>query len=122
MIFKRVLLITSILIGAIGFSQDVDHPLAIPDSCLFVSNVVTPDFECLDCSYFNPVILCSIEDYKLVIYDRYGEIIFESSRIEDRWYVADVDDGVYVWQITGTMRDSATPFAFEKKGHVCVLK
>ncbi len=122
MIFKRILLIIVLLLSTIGFSQDIDHPLAIPDSCLFVPNAVTPDCEQFGCDYFDPIIGCPIEDYKLVIYNRYGEIIFESNRREDRWWVASVDDGVYVWQITGTMSDSGTPFAVSARGHVVVLK
>lgn len=110
------------MLGTIGFSQDVDHPLAFPDSCLYVPNAVTPDCEQYDCSYFDPIIVCSIENYNLIIYNRYGEIIFESNRRVDRWYVADVDDGVYVWQITGTMSDSGTPFAVSARGNVVVLK
>lgn len=111
------------MLGTIGFSQDAAHPLEIPDSCLFVPSAITPDCDQVGCELFSIYFQCVMTDFKIVIYDRYGELVFESTDIENEWSSDDAEyDGAYTWQITGTMLDSATPFTFEKKGHVCVLK
>jgi len=120
---KKILFVALFLSSIHSFTQDVAHPLEIPDSCLFVPNAITPDCDQVDCGLLTIYFQCEITDFKLVIYNTYGEIVFESTDIENKWSSDEVEgDGVFVWEITGTMSDAGTPFAVSKTGHLVVLK
>ena len=63
------------------------------------------------------------DNYRFMIYNRWGEVIFQTENIEGAWdgdYHGDmVQDGVYVWQIIVTdNRD----IEHEYRGHVTLLK
>jgi len=111
-------------LSMIGFTQDVDHPLEISDSCIVVADTLYSGCgDCFNCGVFQPYFNCPIEDYQLKIYNRWGECIFETQDIYEFWNFTEVRmDGTFYYLITGTMSDSGTPFAVLKKGTVIVLK
>lgn len=120
---KIVLVFLTFLLVSVTFAQDAEHPLEIPDSCVYIPNTITPDCDQVDCEYFTLYFQCPIDDFKLVIYDRFGELVFESQDLENKWSSAEAtEDGLYHWVITGIMSDLGTPFAVSKKGTVVVLK
>ena len=66
----------------------------------------------------------TISEYRLIIFDRWGKIIFESQDLEEGWNGTskgiDMPVGVYVWQITyksGVGEESKT-----ERGHVTLVR
>ncbi|MBN4073119.1 gliding motility-associated C-terminal domain-containing protein, partial [Crocinitomix catalasitica] len=92
----------------------------------FVPNAFTPDGNQYN-NTFTPVITAGVDiyDYHLTIFNRWGEILFESYNPAIGWdgtYAGQglVQDGVYVWQIDfgETMSDKR----HLHRGHVTILK
>ncbi len=63
------------------------------------------------------------QEYHLKIYNRWGELLFESKHIYDRWdgtfQGETVSEGVYVYQFTATEAQSGK--SIEQKGTITVL-
>ena len=92
----------------------------------YVPNVFTPDGD-LHNQTFKPEMTSGIDmyNYHLTIFNRWGEIVFESYNYEYGWdgTYADyglVEDGVYVWQIE--FGEKLTDKRQNHRGHVTVLK
>jgi gliding motility-associated-like protein len=92
----------------------------------YVPNTFTPDGDNFN-QVFKPVIASGVDiyDYHFTIFNRWGEILFESYNTENGWDGTYgnrglVDDEVYVWQIEfgETMSDKTHRY----RGHVTVLK
>lgn len=112
-------------VGAHSFSQDKDHPMPFPDSCLFAPNLAV--MECgWVCAYgtdqYRVQIACPIKDYKIQIFNRWGELMFESTDLEEAWNTNDVAPETYIWVVTGEMSGNGTPYAVRSMGNVTVLK
>lgn len=94
------------------------------EQLIFVPNTITPDGDLFN-EVFKPYMTgIDIYDYHLTIFNRWGEIIFESFDLSEGWngtYGGEiVQDGVYIWQIIAA--DIATDKKLEFNGHVTVIK
>jgi gliding motility-associated-like protein len=98
---------TLIVTNQFGCSDTITKVVKIdPDHILFIPNAFTPTGDGLN-EGFGPIgvgIRSQAGDYRMQIYSRWGELIFESRKIEDLWYgLNDKDEllpnGVYVYQI-----------------------
>ena len=106
-----------------GCTDSTDITIFIDnDVIIYVPNAFTPD----DDSYnqtFEPVIASIIDQYQLLIYDRWGEIIFESFNKNVGWdgtyNGVRVQDGTYTWQITISTNGTNK---IVKYGHVSVIR
>ena len=91
----------------------------------YVPNVFTPDGDEHN-AIFQPVFTSGFDiyNYHLTIFDRWGEILFESYNSTVGWdgtYGGSlVEDGVYVWKID--FKDINSDKMFTQSGHVTVLK
>jgi gliding motility-associated-like protein len=91
---------------------------------IYVPKSFTPDGDEFNNS-FQPIISYNgAFDYELLIFDRWGEIVFESKNPNESWdgtykKCKLVQDGVYVWKITITGNKKLNK---ELRGHVTVLK
>lgn len=61
---------------------------------------------------------CEISVFCLTVYNRWGEILFESSAPEISWYAFGHEEGVYIWQLQGVY---ASGMPFMHRGHVTIL-
>jgi gliding motility-associated-like protein len=95
---------------------------------LYVPNTFTPDNDDYNPT-FTPIFPpdANVKDYHLTIFDRWGEIVFESFNINVGWdgtygvsNKKTVQDGVYVWKIKVTEGDDNKKHDFV--GHVTLLK
>lgn len=101
--------------------------ILIEDVLIFyVPNVFTPDGDDYN-NVFKPIMTAGydIYDYNLTIFNRWGEIIFESMNADFGWsgtYGSGglVDDGVYIWTLNFTESTSSKKHAIQ--GHVTILK
>lgn len=91
----------------------------------FIPNVFTPDGDDLNSMlniYFIPGFVPA--DFYFSIYDRYGEILWESYNPSVGWNgtYGDriVEDGVYIWKLT--FRENGSDKKYSDYGHVTILK
>lgn len=61
---------------------------------------------------------CQLSNYIVRVYNRWGEILFESNNPGDVWCPYGNDEGVYIWQAEGTYPNGET---FKRRGHVTLL-
>jgi gliding motility-associated-like protein len=97
-----------------------------PSLNVFVPNAFTPDDDGIN-EVFKPILSgAEVNHYRLVIINRWGEVVFESNDLGEGWIgnfrggAHYVPAGVYVWQLEVGTREQ---FVREKfTGHVTVLR
>jgi gliding motility-associated-like protein len=97
------------------------------DQTVYVPNSFTPNGDEFN-NVFLPIISTGreISDYELLIFNRWGEMIFESHDINIGWdgaYGNDgrkVQDGVYTWKLNVVFKDKGIPI--KKYGHVNLIR
>ncbi|MBL7896929.1 MAG: gliding motility-associated C-terminal domain-containing protein, partial [Crocinitomicaceae bacterium] len=110
-----------------GCTAEICQDILIQEEVIFyVPNVFTPDGDPHN-QTFKPVISAGIDmyNYHLTIFNRWGEVIFESYNYDFGWdgTYGDqglVQDGVYVWQIE--YGEKYSDKRETHRGHVTVLK
>jgi large repetitive protein len=109
-----------------GCIHDTCKMIPIVDEfILYVPNSFTPDGDEYN-NIFKPVVTDGIvvREYLMIIFDRWGEVIFESKNIEIGWdgtyHDQYVKEGAYVWKIIAKINDNAK--SKEYVGHINVLK
>jgi len=97
----------------------------VEDLIFYVPNAFTPDGDEFN-NTFQPVFAQGFDafEYELLIFDRWGEIIFESHDPNIGWdgtYHGKIcQDGVYVWKIG--IKLANVDDRIEKVGHVTLIK
>lgn len=96
----------------------------VQDETIYVPNTFTPDGDTFN-ELFRPYITgIDPYDFHMIIFNRWGEIVFESYDATGGWNGAYggklVQDGVYVWQIVTS--DLTNDKKLEYYGHVTVLR
>jgi gliding motility-associated-like protein len=95
------------------------------DVIFYVPNTFTPDGDEFN-NVFKPVIAKGYDafDYEMLVFDRWGEIIFETHDTQIGWdgtYQGKIcQDGTYVWKIKIKKRDTVEKI--EKIGHITLLR
>jgi gliding motility-associated-like protein len=97
------------------------------DVVFYVPNAFTPDGDQFN-NVFKPVIATGFDgyDYELLIFDRWGELIFESHDINIGWdgvYKLTgkiCQDGAYVWKIN--IKKKGVDDRITKTGHVTLIR
>jgi gliding motility-associated-like protein len=120
-------LVQLVAFNSSGCTDTAWHMINVEDVLIYyVPNVFTPDGDNFN-QTFKPIFTSGydIYDYHLMIFDRWGEIIFESYNAEFGWdgtYGDNglVQDGVYVWQID--FGDTISDERHVRRGHITVLK
>ena len=113
--------------SAEGCVAQVCVPLEIHEEIIFyVPNIFTPDGDLFNEIFF-PVFTSGVDpyDYHMTIFNRWGEIVFESYNFDFGWngHYGNgglVDDGVYIWQIE--FGEKLSDKKQTHRGHVTVLK
>jgi gliding motility-associated-like protein len=99
-------------------SQDV---LINYDPLIFVPNTFTPDGDEFNNSFF--AVAHNVTEFHMLIFNRWGEIIFESNSIDQHWsghYKGrQALDDVYVWKINYSDLNGIN---YELVGHVTLLR
>jgi len=91
------------------------------DPLLYVPNAFTPDKDQLNGEFL--VTAGNIRNFRLFIFDRWGQIIFESKRIDQGWDGTyrgqECQDGVYTWKIE---YEDLRQTPHELIGHVTLIR
>jgi gliding motility-associated-like protein len=91
----------------------------------YIPNAFTPNEDPFN-QFFSPVFVDGFipQDYQMVIYNRWGELIWESYDYTVGWdgTYGDVfvEDGIYIWKIV--FRENNSDKKYEDFGHITVLK
>lgn len=115
------LLVTNL---SLGCSDSARKTLTVLDFCLIdVPTAFTPNNDGLN-DYFQPHNALKADNYEFKVYNRWGQLIFQSNNWRDKW------DGkingllqptaVYVWMLRYTHRDTKQPVF--KKGTVTLIR
>ncbi|MCH2231103.1 MAG: PKD domain-containing protein [Crocinitomicaceae bacterium] len=106
--------------------QKIKYVHVFQDYTIYVPNTFTPDGSGVN-DIFKPVMTgFDPQDYTMYIFNRWGDLIFESHDMEIGWdgrfagQNFQVQDGVYTWKIEAGLQDSADTKLFV--GHVSILK
>ena len=123
--------VTLIATSINGCTDDTSIIIRLTNPLVFwVPNTITPDNDEHN-QAFLPVFPDPglVKEYKLLIFDRWGEIVFESNDIEvgwdgyykqmDQYGIQKVQDGTYIWQIKYIDIYSEP---HDEIGHISVLK
>lgn len=110
-----------------GCSATVCEDITIYEEIIFyVPNIFTPDGDLFN-ETFAPVFTSGIDiyDFHMIIFNRWGEIVFESYNKDAGWdgHYGEgglVKDGTYIWQVD--FGDKISDERHSHRGHVTVLK
>ena len=114
--------------SASGACHDYTQKLIVVDDVIifYVPNVFTPDGDEYN-EVFKPMFFSGYDpfDYHLTIFNRWGEVVFESYNANYGWngtYGSQglVEDGTYVWQIE--FKETMSDKKHRHRGHVTILK
>ncbi|MCG8578101.1 MAG: PKD domain-containing protein [Flavobacteriales bacterium] len=113
--------------NSLGCTDVATAKITIKDPIIFyMPNIFTPDGDDYN-ETFQPVFYSGVDpyDFHMVIFNRYGEIIFESYDYSKGWdgtYGSRgiVEDGTYVWQLE--FRETASDKRHIHQGHVSILR
>jgi gliding motility-associated-like protein len=103
----------------------IQYMIVLEDLLIYVPNTFTPDGDNYN-GVFLPILAGDFDPYKytLLIFNRWGEVLFESRNAEFGWdgtYGGKiVDDGTYIWKIR--LQSKANDEPKELVGHVNVLR
>ena len=116
-------LISLIAIGENGCSDTANLLIEFDNSLIiYVPNTFTPNGDEMN-QVFQPIIPAPVTSYRLRIYNRWGELIFESFDPSNYWegtYNGElVPDGIYTWEIIVVTVEADT---YKNIGHVNVLR
>lgn len=93
-----------------------------PSGMVEFPNAFRPDSPLEENKVFKPGIIDHVDDYHLMIFNRWGELIFESFEQETGWdgyYQGKlVKQDVYIWKVKGTYSDGK---GFIKTGNVTLM-
>jgi gliding motility-associated-like protein len=118
--------VTLIAVSEFGCVDSISMPITINNELIFyVPNAFTPNGSGPN-EVFKPVFYSGYDpyDYTLLIFNRWGEIVFESRNTEVGWDGTyggvPVQDGVYIWKLTVGELENAR--RIEKIGHVTLIR
>ncbi len=117
-----VMLITTSELGCV---DTMEHELIVyPEVLIYAPNAFTPDGDEHNQSWRVYMEGIDIYDFELLIYNRWGELIWESNDVEVGWdgtYGGQiVEQGMYTWVIR--TKDLMNDAKYTYEGHVSVLK
>lgn len=107
-------------------SDQVNVQLMDCELYVYVPNSFTPDGNEHN-QVFVPVITGSnISDYSLVIFNRWGELVFETSELNQGWdgsYMGNiVSDGIYTWRLRVSNDATSQADVREYSGHITLIR
>jgi gliding motility-associated-like protein len=90
---------------------------------VFIPTAFTPNGDALN-DVFKPVFRCFVKDYRLKIFNRYGEMIFETRQINTGWNGkiggSPLSTGIYIWTLQ--YKNPNTDEFITKKGTLTLIR
>ena len=123
-------LYTATIISPCGSSSISVNAVEVDCSCdVFMPNAFTPGVDGFN-DLFKPVINCDVEEYEMEIFNRLGELIFETNDPELGWNGASNESSsyfggiqVYAWRLSVRQNDEFfVTSPFQLQGHVTLIR
>jgi len=108
--------------GCESKEASADVSLMACDQCLFVPNAFSPNADGLN-DIFGARNLCDIRTFEMQVYNRWGQLVFQTYNIAEKWDgtynkgIADV--GTYFYQIAFTSTDNVIKY---RKGEIMLIR
>lgn len=91
-----------------------------PDSCEYhVPTSLTPDAEEVDSEFLTISSNCAFEQFDFALYNRWGQLIFQTTDPKERFDCTDHETGTYVWMLTGEFCQHQE---VEETGYITILR
>lgn len=107
--------------NCVDSTEDIVH--VVSDVIIYAPNAFTPDGDQLNNTWRVYIDGIDTEDFHLVMFNRWGEIVWESYNAESEWngrYGSnDIIDGTYVWKVI--TKDVSTDKRYEFRGTVNIF-
>jgi gliding motility-associated-like protein len=108
-----------------GCTDTVENTLIVNSIfTLYIPNAFTPDGDGINDSFYAQGAAVSSDDFSLMIFDRWGELIFETTDLTKRWdgYFKNrqAPIGSYAWKVNA--KDLYTNQQYEYYGHVLIIR
>ena len=118
---ELLFLISIITFTHFVLGQDIDSSR---DTCIsYVPNTLTPDCDFYPCDVLTVALSCPYTKFNIKIFNRWGEVIFESDDEKHTWDCTFkgtyVTDGTYTWKLKV---DFESGQQIDESGHVNVLR
>ena len=85
----------------------VSYSKTCPDTCeYFIPNTLTPDCDQAGCEFLEVVSNCSFIKFELIIYNKWAEVVFNSTSSQNKFNCIGHKDGAYIWKLTGEFCNS----------------
>lgn len=99
--------------------------LFIEPYTVFAPNTFTPDGDEFN-NQFLPIVYLGVVDWNLQIYNRWGQLIFESNDVNEGWNGTNqagrvAPDGLYVWRLHYTSCEPSDPTKLAT-GHITIMR
>lgn len=88
------------------------------ESALEMPNIFTPNSDSLN-DYFKPIIIKNINELTIQIFNRWGEVVYESNDLSFKWDGYKMSDGIYYWYIK---YNDFYDKEFQQKGYVQLVR
>ena len=112
-VFHRFLLFPLLLVGFGCFAQDCD-------SCeYYIPNALTPDCGSYPCEVLEIATSCPFTKFDFTIFNRWGEIVFQSTDPKIRFDSTGNPDGTYVWKLVAEFCNSKS---IEDSGNINIIR
>lgn len=117
--------VTLVAFSDLGCLDSITKVIEVgPEVVLYVPNTFTPDGDGVNETWRPYIDGIDIQNFQLIVFNRWGEVVFESLDPEGSWdgrYGGEpVKEGTYVWTIKAA--DPISDEKYEWSGHVNVLK
>ena len=117
--------VTLIAISDLGCYDSITKIIEVgPEVVLYVPNTFTPDGDGVNETWRPFIEGIDIQNFQLIIFNRWGEVVFESLDPEGSWdgrYGGKpVKEGTYIWTIKAA--DPISDEKYEWSGHVTVIR
>lgn len=114
-----------IVTNEFGCKDTAYSSLYIEPFTLYAPNSFTPDGNEFNNSFL-PIVYLPLESWKMQIFDRWGELVFETLDISEAWDGTTqsgnlAQDGTYIWKITFVSCEPINPETIQT-GHVTLLR
>ena len=108
--------------NCIGETKDVVH--VVSDVIIYAPNAFTPDGDELNNDWRVYIDGINVNDYHLMMFNRFGEVVWESYDPEGVWdgtYTGrENGNNTFIWRLV--VKDGTNDKKYEFKGHVTILK
>lgn len=117
--------VTLVALSDLGCVDSITKTILVePEVVLYVPNTFTPDGDGFNEMWRPYIEGIDVQDFQLILFNRWGEVIFESRDPEGSWDGryggVPVKEGTYIWTIKAA--DPISDEKYEWSGHVTVLK